>query len=148
MGRDSGKGSRIITVRPHLRLRDPFVLRGSFPQHVCVCICAWSFVRTWNVPTTYRRRPQMDTISNYLPGSDNTHFSINSPAPFFHPILRTFSRGSFVLSIESGILGANCIFNFTECASYSATKFLSINKEKWKNRSYTILKQIKYIDSS
>lgn len=120
----------------------PLCCAAPFPS---TCACAYVHDHLCE-RGTYRRRPQMDTISNYLPGSDNTHFSINSPALFFHPILRTFCRESFVLSIESGILGANCIFNFTECASYGATKFLTINKENWKNRSYTILKQIKYID--
>lgn len=60
MGRD-GKGSRIITVRPHLCL-GTLLCRGSFLQYVCVCICALSFVRE---RTVERRR--IDDAHKWIP---------------------------------------------------------------------------------
>lgn len=82
MGRD-GKGSRIITMQPsclHLGTLSSVRVRVHMHDHLC--------------EYTIERRIEMDTISNYLPGPDNTHFFLRRPSfcLFFA------SQGSFVLS--------------------------------------------------
>lgn len=97
MGRD-GKGSRIITMQPaclHLGILSSIRVRVHMHDHL----------RKY----TIERRIEMDTISNYLPGPDNTHFFLRRPS-FYSSLLEDLS-----LFLETGTLGAKCVFDLAEC---------------------------------